>query len=337
MKKKVDYKSAGVDIKSGEKAVDKIKSLARSTFNDKVLTDIGKFGGFFSINNIDMKDPVLVSSIDGVGTKLRVASLVNKHDTIGEDLVNHCIDDILAGGASPLFFLDYIGTGKLSPEIIEQIVTGMARGCREAGCALIGGEMAEMPGFYQKNDYDLVGTIVGIVEREKVIDGSSIKKGDTLIGLRSSGLHTNGYSLARKVLFDIASYTVDTYLDELGTTVGEALLWTHRCYLQLIIPLIEKYDIHGLSHITGGGIYGNTKRILPDGLSIEINWNNWELPPLFRIIQEQGNISEQEMRNVFNCGIGYVVIVPDEQTSSVIIDLKDVGEEPVDMGTIVSK
>jgi len=336
MKKKIDYKSAGVDIKSGEEAVNRIKSLARSTFTDKVLTDIGKFGGFFSLQDIDMADPVLVSSIDGVGTKLKVASLVNKHDTIGEDLVNHCIDYILAGGAKPLFFLDYIGTGKLSPEIIEQIITGMARGCKEAGCALIGGEMAEMPGFYQKNEYDLVGTIVGIVDRKKVIDGSSIKKGDRLIGLRSSGLHTNGYSLARKVLFDIAHFAADTYLDELGTTVGEALLWTHRCYLQFIEPLTEKFDIHGLSHITGGGIYGNTKRILPEGLSININWNNWELPGLFRIIQERGDISEEEMRKVFNCGIGYVIIVSDEQASSVMNNLKNAGEKPVDMGSVIS-
>ncbi len=336
MKKKVDYKSAGVDIKSGEEAVDRIKSLARSTFTDKVLTDIGKFGGFFSLRDIDMEDPVLVSSIDGVGTKLKVASLVNKHDTIGEDLVNHCVDDILAGGAKPLFFLDYIGTGKLSPDTIEQIISGMARGCKAAGCALIGGEMAEMPGFYQKNDYDLVGTIVGIVDRKKVIDGSSIQKGDRLIGLGSSGLHTNGYSLARKVLFDIAQFTVDTYLDELGTTVGEVLLLTHRCYLQLIIPLIEKYDIHGLSHITGGGILGNTKRILPEGLSVQVDWNSWELPGLFRIIQEKGDISEEEMRKVFNYGIGYVIIVSDEQASSVITDLENAGEKPVDMGNVVS-
>lgn len=335
MKKKVDYKTAGVDIKSGEQAVKKIKSLARSTFSDKVLTDIGKFGGFFSLRGMNMEDPVLVSSIDGVGTKLKVAALADQHDTIGEDLVNHCVDDILAGGASPLFFLDYIGTGKISPDIIEQIISGMARGCREAGCALIGGEMAEMPGFYGKGDYDLVGTIVGVVEKNKVIDGSRIKKGDRLIGLHSSGLHTNGYSLARKVLFDIAGYTVDTYVDELGTTVGEALLWTHRCYLRVIIPIIEKFDIHGLSHITGGGILGNTRRILPEGMSLEIDWDSWKRPELFNIIQKKGDISEKEMRKVFNCGIGYVIILEDTQVKSVMGELETLGEKPVSMGRVI--
>jgi phosphoribosylformylglycinamidine cyclo-ligase len=334
MRKKVDYKSAGVDIKSGEQAVNKIKSLAHSTFSDKVITDIGKFGGFFSLQGMEMEDPILVSSIDGVGTKLKVASLADKHDTVGEDLVNHCVNDILAGGAKPLFFLDYIGTGKISPEVIEQIISGMARGCRSAGCALIGGEMAEMPGFYKKGDYDLVGTIVGVVERKKVIDGSRIKRGDRLIGLPSSGLHTNGYSLARKVLFDIAGYTVHTYIDELGTTLGEALLQTHRCYLQIIVSLMEKFDIHGLSHITGGGIKGNTKRILPEGRSIEINWNSWKRPVLFTLIQEKGNISEEEMRKVFNCGIGYVIIIAEEQTSSLIRELDTIGEKFVEMGSV---
>ncbi|MFO7889692.1 MAG: phosphoribosylformylglycinamidine cyclo-ligase [bacterium] len=333
-KKKVDYKSAGVDIESGEEAVDRIKSLARSTFTDKVLTDIGKFGGFFSLRDIDMDDPILVSSIDGVGTKLKVASLADKHDTIGEDLVNHCIDDILAGGAQPLFFLDYIGTGKLSPDIIEQIVSGMARGCKAAGCALIGGEMAEMPGFYQSGDYDLVGTIVGVVDRKKVIDGSRIEKGDRLIGLASTGLHTNGYSLARKVLFDLAGYSIDSHIDELGTTVGEALLWTHRCYLQIILSLLQKFDIHGLSHITGGGIYGNTRRILPEGRKIEVDWDSWEMPDLFKLIQKKGEISDQEMRKVFNCGIGYVIIVSNQQAPLVLSELKAVGEKPVEMGRV---
>lgn len=334
MKKKVDYKSAGVDIKSGEEAVDRIKALARSTFNAKVLTDIGKFGGFFSLKDIDMEDAILVSSIDGVGTKLKVASMANKHHTIGEDLVNHCIDDILAGGAQPLFFLDYIGTGKLSPDIIEQIVTGMAKGCKAAGCALIGGEMAEMPGFYQSGDYDLVGTIVGVVDRKKVIDGSKIVKGDRLIGLPSSGLHTNGYSLARKVLFDLSGYSVDSYIDELKTTVGEALLWTHRCYLQVILPLLQKFDVHGLSHITGGGIYGNTKRILPEGRKIEVDWDSWEMPDLFKLIQKKGEISDQEMRKVFNCGIGYVIIVSNQQAPLVLSELKTSGEKPVEMGRV---
>ncbi len=335
MKKKVNYKSAGVDIKSGEEAVNRIKSLARSTFTDNVITDIGKFGGFFSLYGIDMDEPVLVSSIDGVGTKLKVASLVDKHDTIGEDLINHCVNDILAGGATPLFFLDYIGTGKISPEIIEQIVSGMAKGCRAAGCALIGGEMAEMPGFYQKGDYDIAGAIVGIVDRKKVIDGGTIKKGDRLIGLPSSGLHTNGYSLARKVLFDIAEFTVDSYIDELSATLGEALLWTHRCYLKVISPLLDKYEIHGLSHVTGGGIYGNTNRILPYGLSIEIDWTGWEMPGLFKIIQEKGKISKEEMRRVFNCGIGYVVIVSEKIVHSVIRELEALGEKPIDMGRVV--
>ncbi|MFH1942170.1 MAG: phosphoribosylformylglycinamidine cyclo-ligase, partial [bacterium] len=264
----MSYKDAGVDISAGEEVVDRIKNMVRSTFSPRVLTDLGKFGGFYAPDLSGYREPVLVSSIDGVGTKLKVAFLIGKHDSVGEDLVNHCVNDIFVGGAKPLFFLDYIGTGLLKPGIIEDLLSGMVRGCKNAGCALVGGEMAEMPGFYQKGEYDVAGCIVGIVEKDRIINGRSIQKGDVLIGLPSNGLHTNGYSLARKVLLEKAKLEVDTYMDALGRTVGEELLRVHRCYLPVVSPLLDAFEIKGMAHITGGGLIGNTKRILPDGLSL---------------------------------------------------------------------
>jgi len=267
-----EYEKAGVSISTGDEFVKRIKSLVRSTLADdnpnskRVLSDIGHFGAFFDIKFPEMKNPVLVSSVDGVGTKLKVAILMNKHDTIGQDLVNHCVNDILCSGAKPLFFLDYLAFGKMNLEVAEQIMVGLTKACRENECALIGGETAEMPDLYQENDYDISGTIVGIVERERIIDGKKISKGDVLIGLKSSGLHTNGYSLARKVL--LSNFRIDDYIQELGCTLGEELLKVHRSYLKIIYPLLEKFEIKGISHITGGGIVGNTKRIVPDNLQI---------------------------------------------------------------------
>ncbi len=310
MSQSVHYKDAGVDIEAGKNAVDRIKEKVRTTFSPRVLTDLGKFGGFYAPDFTNYKEPVLVSSIDGVGTKLKVAFLMGKHDTIGEDLVNHCVNDIFVGGARPMFFLDYIGTGKLSPSVMEEIIAGMVRGCRNASCALIGGEMAEMPGFYQKGEYDVAGCVVGVVDKQKIIDGSGIQKGDVLIGLSSNGLHTNGYSLARKVLFENSQYQVDTYIDELGTTIGEALLRVHRCYLPIVEPLLDRFTINGMSHITGGGIIGNTMRIVPEGLKLNIDWTCWERPPIFKLIQKSGNVPEEEMRKTFNLGIGYILFVP---------------------------
>jgi len=337
MTKKISYKDAGVDIEAGHEAVRRIKTAVRTTFNESVLTDIGKFGGFFKPDLKEFTEPVLVSSIDGVGTKLKVAIMTGKHDTIGEDLVNHSVNDILVGGARPLFFLDYIGTCTLDPDVVEQIINGMVRGCKNNGCALIGGEMAEMPGFYKEGDYDLAGSIVGIVDKKDIIDGSEIREGDILLGLPSSGLHTNGYSLARKVLFDAAGYAPDTYIEELGSTVGDALLAVHKSYFNAVYPLLGKVKISGMSHITGGGIIGNTVRVLPEGLSLKIEWRNWTVPPIFRLIQESGNVPDEEMRKTFNLGIGFILIIRPEVVTPLIKILEDSGEKPVVIGTVNKK
>nr|MCU0331814.1 phosphoribosylformylglycinamidine cyclo-ligase [Ignavibacteriaceae bacterium] len=277
------YEDAGVSIKAGEETVDKIKSYAKSTFNKSVLTDIGLFGAFFQPDLTRYKEPVLVSSVDGVGTKLKIAIELNKHNTIGQDLVNHCVNDIAVCGAEPLFFLDYMAFGKLDPVIGAEIVKGFSIACKENGCALIGGETAEMPGVYQIGDYDLSGTIVGIVEKSEIIKGDKITSGDVLIGVPSTGLHTNGYSLARKVLLE--KYKLKDRIPSLRKTLGEELLSVHRSYLKLIKALKSKIEVKGLSHITGGGIIGNTKRILPKSLTINIDWNSWDVPSIFRLIQ----------------------------------------------------
>jgi len=301
------YKNAGVDIEAGDEVVNKIKPLVRSTFNSRVLTDIGLFGGFYDAKFEEFNHPILVSSTDGVGTKLKVAFLTNRHKTVGQCLVNHCVNDILCCGAKPLFFLDYFATGKLNAEIAVDVISGFAIACKENNCALIGGETAEMPSIYAEGEYDISGTIVGIVEKEKIIDGKKIRKGDILIGLPSNGLHTNGYSLARAVL--LKKYNVDTYFNELGETLGDSLLKIHKSYLKIIYHFIEKNLINGISHITGGGILGNTNRIIPDGLKIKIDWNSWAIPPIFDLIQKTGNITNEEMRKVFNLGIGMILVV----------------------------
>ncbi len=301
------YKAAGVDIEAGEKTVEKIKGYAKSTFNKCVLADIGMFGAFYEPDFSAYKNPVLVSSVDGVGTKLKIAVEMDKHDTIGQDLVNHCVNDIAVCGATPLFFLDYYATGKLNPDKAAEVIKGFSIACKENNCALIGGETAEMPGLYQVGDFDVSGTIVGVVDKSKIIDGKKIKKGNWLIGFPSNGLHTNGYSLARKVLLN--KYKISDHINEIDNTIGEELLKIHKSYLPLITALKNSVDVKGFSHITGGGIIGNTSRIIPKGLSLQINWGNWDLPAVFKLIQQTGNISNDEMHKVFNCGIGLIAVI----------------------------
>ena len=314
------YAQAGVDIEAADHTKQLIKQLARSVSRPEVLTDIGLFGGMFEFKGY--RQPVLVSSVDGVGTKLKIASLLDKHDTVGIDLVNHCVNDILTCRAAPLFFLDYIAMGKLVPEKVEKIVSGLAQACKDAGCALIGGETAEMPGMYHGNDYDLAGFIVGVVEKKKLLKGESITPDDVILGLPSSGLHTNGYSLARKV-FDIDQNpsVLQASYPELGQPLGEALLQPHRCYFNEIKPVLAK--IKGLAHITGGGFIGNIPRILPQGLAAHINKGAWQVPPIFSLIQKQGNIEDSEMYQVFNMGIGMTIICSPQKVSELSAVLPD--------------
>ena len=331
-----DYRQAGVDIDAGNEIVRRIKSIARATFTPGVLSEIGSFGGLFRLDTGRYREPVLVSSADGVGTKLKVAFATGRHDTVGADLVNHCVNDILVQGAEPLFFLDYLGTGRLSPVIAEQIVAGMARGCRENGCALIGGETAEMPGFYADGEYDIAGFIVGVVERSQIVDGRSIEPGDVLIGLPASGLHTNGYSLARRVFFDVAGMTPDTFVPELGATVGEALLAPHRSYLRAIRPLLDASLVKGMAHITGGGITENLPRVLPGGCAAEIDTRAWTAPPVFTFLQSHGHIATDEMFRVFNMGIGLIVICSGQNADRTVATLERSGERPVSLGQVIS-
>lgn len=316
------YKKAGVDIEAAQEAVKRIKAHVRSTFTQDTVSDIGLFSGLTSLQRVEeYRDPVLVQSIDGVGTKLQIAERMNKFDTIGKCLVNHCVNDILAQGAEPLTFLDYAASPKLIPEILEAIVKGEAEACREVNCAIVGGETAEMPGTYRKGRHDLVGCITGVVERDKVIDGSKIEEGDVLVGLPSSGLHTNGYSLVRKAL-KTARLKVNEYVEELGCTVGEELLKIHKCYFHQVYPLIQQFDIRGIAHITGGGLIDNIGRLLPDDLYAKINFQ-WSIPHVFQMIQEIEKVSWSEMRRVFNLGIGMVLIVPFDQVRDVRIACKD--------------
>lgn len=326
----ISYKDSGVDIDAGEQTIDKIKPYIKETMNDKVLSNIGLFGGFFDAKFDDYEHPVLVSSVDGVGTKLKIAVLSNKHDTIGQCLVNHCVNDILCSGAKPLFFLDYFATGKLVPEVAADVIKGFAIACKENRAALIGGETAEMPAMYQDGEYDVSGTIVGVVEKSKIINGSNIKAGDIMLGLKSTGLHTNGYSLARKVLLD--KYSVDSFIVDLGTTIGEALLQVHKSYLHSVHPLASSGILNGISHITGGGLEGNTKRIMPQGLKMNIDWNSWERPAIFDLIQKEGNVEESEMRRAFNLGIG-MVLITDKKTADKVITACIV-DEPIIIGEI---
>src|SRR5688572_16546747 len=303
----MDYRQAGVDIDAGNEVVRRIRTLARGTFTPGVLSEIGSFGGLFELARAGVTDPVLVASADGVGTKLRVAFMTGVHTTIGVDLVNHCVNDILVQGARPLFFLDYLATGRLDPDVAVKIVEGLARACRDNGCALLGGETAEMPGFYADGEYDVAGFIVGAVSRARVIDGRSIRPGDALVGLPSSGLHTNGYSLARRIAFDVARLAPGSVVPELGASIGDALLVPHRSYLRAIEPLLDSGAIKGMAHITGGGTTENLPRILPDGVHAVVDRSAWTPPPIFTWLQQTGNVPTEDMFRTFNMGVGLIV------------------------------
>lgn len=326
------YKESGVDIELAEILVERIKPTIRKTFNNRVLADIGLFSALFDAKFDNLDHPVLVASTDGVGTKLKIAFLTNKHDTVGQDLVNHCINDILVCGAKPLFFLDYFATGKLNVETAEQVIKGLAKACEENECALIGGETAEMPDFYNNGEYDLAGTIVGIVDKNKIIKGDKVKKGDLLIALPSTGLHTNGYSLARAVL--LKKFKIDEFVPELNSTLAEELLKVHRSYLKPISKIMDEFEIHAMSHITGGGIIGNTKRVVPKNLEIKIDWESWERPPIFNLIQKLGNVPEEDMRKTFNLGVGLILIVDKNNADKIIQRLNELSESPFIIGEI---
>jgi phosphoribosylformylglycinamidine cyclo-ligase len=317
----MDYKASGVDIDAGNEVVRRIRGLARSTFTPGVLSDIGSFGGLFQLEPGRYREPVLVSSADGVGTKLKVAFMANRHDTVGVDLVNHCVNDILVQGAEPLFFLDYLATGRLAPEVAEAIVGGMAGACRDNGCALLGGETAEMPGFYADGEYDIAGFIVGAVDRSRLINGRSIAVGDVLVGVPSSGLHTNGYSLARRIVFERLGLRVDSRVPDLGSTVGEALLEPHRSYLPMVRPLLDGGRIKGMAHITGGGITENLPRALPHGTAAVVDASSWNVPPLFRWLQHAGDVPVEDMMRTFNMGIGLIIVTAAHQAEALTEEL----------------
>jgi phosphoribosylformylglycinamidine cyclo-ligase len=329
----MDYREAGVDIPAADDAKARIKAIARTTFNPAVLSEIGSFGGLFRPDLGRLQEPVLVASTDGVGTKIRVAVAAGVHDTVGYDLVAHCVNDILVQGAVPLFFLDYIALGRMDPERVEALVAGFARGCSEFGCPLIGGETAEMPGTYAPDDYDLAGFIVGVVERKNALP-QGVAAGDVLLGLPSAGLHTNGYSLARKALFEKAGHGLESVLPGLGGSLGQALLAPHRGYLAALEPLIERRKLRALCHITGGGFQGNIPRVLPQGLGARVRKGAWEVPPLFRRIQESGAVSEEEMFRTFNMGIGMIVVVAPEDLHDVEHSLERRGETSFLIGSV---
>lgn len=331
----ITYGTSGVNLQAADNATQRIAAAAKTTFNANVLKEIGLFAGFYQLDIKKYQHPVLVSSIDGVGTKLKIAFMLNRHDTVGQDLVNHCVNDIMTCGADPLFFLDYIGIGSLKPEQVEQIILGMAKACKENECVLIGGETAEMPGFYGAGEYDLAGAIIGVVEREKIIDGSQIQAGDILVGLPSSGLHTNGYSLARKILFEVMHISLESLVPGLGITWGDALLQVHRSYRKAVMQVRDISGLVGISHITGGGIVGNTKRLLRPGLQLHIDWSGWQKPVIFSLLQSYGHVEEEEMRRVFNLGIGMIMIVRPHAKERLIDALKGAGEIPIEIGCVV--
>ena len=330
------YREAGVDIDAGNRAVDLMKKHVRATYRPEVLGDIGGFGGLFALNAGKYSQPVLVSGTDGVGTKLRLAFMLDKHDTIGQDAVAMCVNDILVQGAEPLFFLDYLAVGKLEPEKVAAIVSGVAQACTESGCALLGGETAEMAGFYPDGEYDIAGFAVGIVDKPKIITGEKIRPGDVLIGLPSSGLHSNGYSLVRKICFERKQFTADQYIPELKKTLGEELLTPTRLYPKTCLPLIHSCDIHGMVHITGGGFYDNIPRVLPEGCSVEIDTAAWPKPPVFALLQAWGGVAWPEMYRTFNMGIGMILAVPAEAAADVQHRLEEQSEASYIIGRVVA-
>ena len=331
----VTYADAGVDIDRANRTKKRIKYLAHKTFTRGVLSEIGGFGGLFSIDRDKYLDPVLVSSVDGVGTKLKLAFEMKMHHTIGADLVNHCVNDIAVQGAAPLFFMDYLATGKLNPEVAEKVVEGLADACKQNGCALIGGETAEMPGFYPAGEYDLAGFIVGVVERERIITGKAVQPGDVILGLASNGLHTNGYSLARKLLFEIARYTPDSYVNELKGKVGNELMHSHRSYWPMIKKLVNADCVSALAHITGGGITENLPRVLPRGVAAVIDMGSWPVLPIFEHLQKLGNVPPDEMLRTFNMGLGMLVVVPSAKFKKAQSVLDKIGEKAYTVGRIV--
>ena len=330
------YRESGVDIDAGDEFVDRIKPLVRSTFRPEVLTDLGGFGGLFGLRAEKYKEPVLVSGTDGVGTKLKIAFMMDRHDTVGIDLVAMCVNDIAVSGAEPLFFLDYFATGKLSVAKAQEVVKGIADGCRQAGCALIGGETAEMPSMYADGEYDLAGFAVGVVEKSKIVDGRRITPGDAVIGLASTGLHSNGYSLARRVLFEQAKLTVGSLLPELDRAVGEALLAPTRIYAKQILSLIQEHPIKGIAHITGGGITENLPRVFPEGVGARISRKAWPVPPIFDVIRRLGSVNCDEMYRVFNMGIGLIVVVPPDSVAAVLAQAAALGDRGWRIGEMVS-
>jgi phosphoribosylformylglycinamidine cyclo-ligase len=336
MKKSLTYADSGVDVVKANALIPEIKKIARQTNRPGVIGDIGGFGGLFSLNINQNKQPVLVSSTDGVGTKLRIAFMMDLHNTIGIDLVAMCVNDIVVQGAKPLFFLDYISSGQLIPQVILDIVSGIAEGCRQADCALIGGETAEMPDFYKPNEYDLCGFSVGMVDNSKIIDGTNISVGNKLIGIASTGLHSNGYSLVRKICFETLNYNVDTYVSELKQTIGECLLTPTRIYSEMLQPLIRDFKISGLAHITGGGLIDNIARVLPGTCKAIIQKSSWEIPPIFSLLKDAGNVSDMEMLRTFNNGIGMVAIIHESQAVEVLDRLKAMNENAWIIGEIQS-
>ena len=330
------YREAGVDIDAGNKAVDLMKKHVRSTYRPEVLGDIGGFGGLFALDTVKYRQPVLVSGTDGVGTKLCVAFMADKHDTIGQDAVAMCVNDILVQGAEPLFFLDYLAVGKLEPEKVAAIVSGIAGACLESGCSLIGGETAEMASFYKNGEYDIGGFAVGVAERSKLITGEKIKPGDVLIGLPSSGLHSNGYSLVRKICFDLKQFAIDQSIPELGKTIGEELLIPTKLYPKVCLPLIEKFEIQGMVHITGGGFYENIPRVLPEGCGVEVNTEAWPKPRIFELLQQWGNVAWPEMYRTFNMGIGMILVVPQSEVTGIQEDLTTRGETSYVIGHVTA-
>jgi phosphoribosylformylglycinamidine cyclo-ligase len=335
MSESISYSDAGVSIDAANQTTAKIKELAKRTFNNRVLSEIGSFGGMFSAVFPEMKEPILVASADGVGTKLKVAFLANVHNTVGQDLVNHCVNDILVQGARPLFFLDYFATGKLEPEVATDVIGGFAKACQENGCVLLGGETAEMPGIYSAGEYDLAGFIVGVVDKEKVIDGKGIEAGDAVLALPSSGLHTNGYSLARKLLFETGAYSISSVLPDLHSTLDDILLEPHKSYLRPLEGLLNSGVVKGLAHITGGGLLENIPRVLPANVSVEIRRGTWHELPIFEIMQKLGNVADPEMFRTFNMGVGMVIICSEKEKEQIKSHLESKGEVCNEIGRII--
>jgi len=337
MSDKLTYKEAGVDVHAGYETVRLIKDSVKKTYIKGVMSDIGGFGGMFALDKDEYEEPILVSGTDGVGTKLMIAFMTDKHDTIGEDAVAMCVNDVICQGAKPLFFLDYIATGKLEPTKAADIVKGIANGCVKSGCALIGGETAEMPGLYSDGEYDVAGFCVGIVDKKKIINGSTIKEGDILIGIPSSGIHSNGYSLVRKIFFDHKNYNVNDYVEELGCTLGESLITPTRLYPKLILDLISKFEIKGMSNITGGGFYENIPRMFPEGFTADIETKNINVLPIFKLMQKEGNIDIDEMYGTFNMGIGMVLAVDKNNADDIISYMESIDEKPIKIGVMVKR